>query len=154
MAVSVSEHYVCTVYLFKCTWYRTSFESSILFPSQGRVVANILTEWLTSCILLLMVSVGTEPGTVSSSKILNRPPGRLRRGCCCKAAYVTHVTLHLIEFLVLWWSRTYLSGSWLMAEFRHHGDTVFRLDDQKKCYVVSVQSNHYNGFLLDIWVKK
>jgi hypothetical protein len=37
-----------------------------------------------------------------------------------------------------------------MAEFSHYGDTVFRLDDLKKCYVVAVQSIHYNGVLLDV----
>jgi hypothetical protein len=66
-------------------------------PVLGGGVAIILTEWLTFCILLLMFSAGTEPGTVSDSKILNRPPGRLRRGCCFKAAYITRVvTLFLI----------------------------------------------------------
>jgi hypothetical protein len=68
------------------------------------VVAIKMTEWFTFCILLLMVSVGSEPSTVSSSKIQNRPPGRLRRGCRFKAAYVTHVALHLIQFMVMWWS--------------------------------------------------
>jgi len=37
-----------------------------------------------------------------------------------------------------------------MAEFSHYNDTVFRLDDLKKCYVFAVKSIHYNGVLLDV----